>query len=643
MCGIAGFAGAGDAGDLKAMTDALAHRGPDGEGFYRDPVARVFLGMRRLAVIDIATGQQPMSDAEGDVWVVFNGEIYNHRDLRRELEARGHRFRTRHSDTEVLVHGYKEWGERLPARLNGMFAFAVYDRRLRILLLARDRFGEKPLYWRQTGAGFAFASELPALARHTAHPALELDPLSVRKFFAYALFPAPASPYRGVEKLPAGGTLTVDIASGRIRRDSYWTFRLDPVPWPVGRAQEAAWIEELRHLLAQAVQRRLESDVPLGIFLSGGIDSSAVLALAAQARPAGPIDSFTIGFAEPSFDESRFAEAVAAAVGNRHQCEVCDLETARGLLPGLLGRLGEPIGDSSILPTYLLCRFARRHVTVALSGDGGDELFAGYDPFRALRMAAWYRRLVPRRVHPALRWVAGLLPRSDANLSLDFKLRRTLRGLAHPPALWSPVWIGAFGPDELAELARGPVDPEEVYAEAIQAWEENPELGLVDRTLTFFTRFYLQDGILTKTDRASSLVSLEARAPLLDNDLVEFARRLPHEMKFRNGQTKYILKSALRGVVPDLAIDRRKKGFGMPLSRWLRELPRPPVESGLPLDTARLATKWDEHRVGRADHRHGLWCWLSLHHAHAATVPAMRERPPRSGQAAATAAMGAAP
>jgi asparagine synthase (glutamine-hydrolysing) len=616
MCGIAGFAGVGDATDLRAMTDALAHRGPDGEGFFTDEPARVFLGMRRLAVIDIATGEQPMADEEGTVWVVFNGEIYNHRDLRADLEAKGHRFRTDHSDTEVLVHGYKQWGRDLPRHLNGMFAFAVYDRRRQRLFLARDRFGEKPLFWRQTAEGFAFASELPALARHAGYPPLELDPVGLRKFFAYALFPGSSSPYRGIHKLPAGHSLSLDLASRQPQCEPYWIFRLEPSTAPITPAREAAWIEELRHLLSQAVQRRLESDVPLGLFLSGGIDSSAVLAFAARHRPAHLIDSFAIGFNEPTFDEAPYAEAVATALGCRHRSEICDLEAARHHLPQLLADLGEPIGDSSILPTYLLCGFARRHVTVALSGDGGDELFAGYDPFKALAAARRYQQLVPRRLHPAIRWLVGLLPFGTGNLSLDFKLRRALRGAGHRPALWSPLWMGALDIAEIAELFRSPVDPDELFAEAIAAWEENPGLGMVDRTLTFYTRFYLSDGILTKTDRASSLVSLEARAPFLDNELVEFVRRLPHEMKFRRGRTKYILRRALRGIVPDVAIDRPKKGFGIPLSRWLRKLPQPPLDQRLPLDHAWLADKWQAHGSGREDVRHGLWCWLSLQQAH---------------------------
>jgi asparagine synthase (glutamine-hydrolysing) len=620
MCGIAGFVGVGSAADLKAMTDALAHRGPDGEGFFHDEAARVFLGMRRLAVIDIATGVQPMSDAEGTVCVIYNGEIYNHRELRAELQAKGHRFRTHHSDTEVLVHGYKAWGSDLPRRLNGMFAFAIYDRRQQRLFLARDRFGEKPLFWRQGSNGFAFASELPALARHAGLPPLDLDPVGLRKFFAYALFPGSSSPYRGVEKLPAGHSLTLDLASRRVQRERYWIFRLEPATGPVTAARERAWVEELRHLLSQAVQRRLESDVPLGLFLSGGMDSSALLAFAARHRAAAEIETFTIGFNEPTFDEAPYAASVASAIGSRHRAEICDLDSAQRHLPQLLGDLGEPVGDSSVLPTYLLSRFSRRHVTVALSGDGGDELFAGYDPFKALALARRYQSLMPRSLHPAMRWLVGLLPLGDGNLSWDFKLRRALRGLEQRPALWLPLWMGALDPREIAELFGVAVDPEELFAEAIAAWDENPELGLVDRTLTFFTRIYLPEGILTKTDRSSSLVSLEARAPFLDNDLVDLARRLPHQMKFRDGRTKYILRRALRGIVPDATIDRPKKGFGIPLSRWLRELPQPLPDPRLPLDRGWLQRKWAAHAGGREDVRHGLWCWLSLQQAHDAVT-----------------------
>jgi len=610
MCGICGFAGGGSLDDLKAMTTALAHRGPDASGYWVDSERRLFLGHRRLSIIDIEGGAQPMSDAAGGIVVVFNGEIYNHNELRRELQGRGRRFLTDHSDTEVLVHGFAEWGEDLPKHLNGMFAFAAYDRQRGVLFLARDRFGEKPLYYATEPGGFIFASELNALRLF---PGLEgeVDRAALRKLFAYGFLPAPLTIYRNLRKIPAGGSLTYELAGRRLVERSYWRFAVEPQE-PVRSDAELA--EELRELLSESVRRRLMSDVPLGIFLSGGIDSSAVLAMAARHREPAGLDSFAIGFREPSYDESRFAQVVAEHVGSRHHCEVLSLEGARSLMPGILGRLDEPIADPSIVPTWLLSRFARRTVTVALSGDGGDELFAGYDPFAALAPAAWYRALVPGPLHRGLKRLVEFLPRSSANMSLDFKLRRTLRGLSYPPEYWNPAWLGPLEPAEISDLMHERVAAEDLYSEAIAAWRGAASADPVDRTLEFYTRFYLQDDILAKVDRASMMHSLEVRAPFLDNDLVEFARRLPSRYKMRSGQRKFLLKEALRPSLPAGIIDRSKKGFGIPLSDWMKHL-RPPCGRRIPfIAQDAWEQRWAAHRSGKADYRQLLWCGHVLQH-----------------------------
>ena len=611
MCGIAGFVGSGDEIDLNAMSDALIHRGPDGSGTHVDAQDRVFLAHRRLAIIDLAGGDQPMWNEDGQVGIVFNGEIYNHLDLRKELVAKGHVFRSDHSDTEVLVHGYEQWGAALPLRLNGMFAFAIYDRPRRRLFFSRDRFGKKPLYYTLTGDTFAFASELHALLKHP-QVSRDIDPDSLRKYFAYGFIPAPRALYRNVAKLPGGHSMTFDIASRKLAIEEYWRFRIEPRE-PVHPNPEAAWGEELRGLLSQAVKRRLVSDVPLGIFLSGGIDSSAVLAFATKHAPPNEIKTFSIGFREASFDESAYAMQAATAFGSDHRHEVLDLDTATDLIPSVLSKLDEPMGDSSILPTYLLSRFTRSRVTVALGGDGGDELFAGYDPFRALRLAQRYRRMVPSGLHRKFRRLADLAPVSERNMSLDFKIKRTLRGLSYPESQWNPVWLGALEPSELKDLFNEPVRHEEVLSEAISAWDQSTADNVVDKTLEFYSRFYLQDDILTKVDRASMMVSLEVRAPFLDNDVVEFARRIPHRYKYRKGQTKYLLKKALEGVVPSEIIYRKKKGFGVPLTRWLKNWNEPDNALRLPKpDMDWVRSKWHEHKKGKADHRLFLWCWIVL-------------------------------
>jgi asparagine synthase (glutamine-hydrolysing) len=613
MCGIAGFAGSGQSATvtaaLTAMTGRLAHRGPDGEGVFIDPRWEVALGHRRLVVIDPSGGRQPMEDQEGHIVVVFNGEIYNHHELRQDLQARGYRFRSDHSDTEVLVHGFKEWGEDLPLRLNGMFAFAILDRRDGRLFLARDRFGEKPLYYVHRPGLFAFASEISALL---CHPEIRAEPdrAAARKFMAYGFVPAPRTLYAGVHKLPHGHAFLLDLASGGGRVRPYYRFRIETDPPP---GNEDQWAEELEARLAKAVKLRLESDVPLGILLSGGLDSSAILSFAGDCRPASGIDTFCMGFREASFDESAYARTMAAHVGSRHHEDLCDLDRARRFVEELGRILDDPINDPSIIPTSLVFEFVRRHVTVALSGDGGDELFAGYDPFAVLDRAHRYHRLVPRPVHRAIEILAGCLPISERNMAFDFKLRRGLRGLSHRPALWSPVWLGPLGPDEVAGLAREPVDPEDLYSEAIALWDGSPHLGMGDRVLEFYTNFYLAEDILVKTDRASMRVSLESRAPFLDVELTDFVRRLPYSAKFRNGRGKHLLRRALSRRLPAAILERPKKGFGIPLVKWLKEFDRLPVPAvpGL-LDEHGFARMWDEHRAGRRDHRSGLWSWIVL-------------------------------
>lgn len=611
MCGIAGFVGAGSIEDLHRMCGRLAHRGPDAEGYWQDARRGIYLGHRRLAVIDIADGVQPMWDRQKRVGVVFNGEIYNHLSLRRELEAAGHRFATDHSDTEVLVAGYRQWGTKLVDRLNGMWAFAILDRERNRLFLSRDRFGKKPIYYAARSDLFAFASELTALVQHAAIPRA-VSTLSLKKYYAYGYIPAPRSLYRGVWKLPAGHNLLVDVPSLKVRCRAYWRFCLEPFS-RIPRRPEQAWGEQIRTLLRQAVRRRLPADVPLGVFLSGGIDSSAITAFAAAESAGTPLKSFSIGFRESSFDESDFARRAAALLGTDHQGRTFSIHRALALLPEITARLDEPMGDASLLPTAMLCKETRKQVTVALSGDGGDELFAGYDPFRALAPARWYRRMVPRPVHRAVRLMMERLPVSHRNLSLDFKIKQTLRGLSYPPRLWNPVWMGPLEPPQLSLFFNEPADIEEIYSEAIEAWDACPGAGLVDRTLTFFTRLYLQEDILTKTDRASMMFSLEVRSPFLDRDLVDFVRRIPSGYKFRKGRTKSLLKSALSPVIPGWIRLRAKKGFGAPIGQWFRQgtLREPPVSGPENPGWQYFQKRMVEHRAGKRDHRLFLWShWL---------------------------------
>ena len=606
MCGIAGFSGTGTREDLRRMNAAQVSRGPDAEGVYHDPKEAVFLGHQRLSILDIAGGTQPMWTAEGALGIVFNGEIYNHAELRGELRALGAVFVTDHSDTEVLLHAYRCWGDAFVERLNGMWAFVIYDRTRRRLFASRDRFGKKPFYYTSTPALFAFASELTALAEH---PLVSRMPsrTALKKYFAYGYIPAPHAYLEGVFKLPGGCSLEYDLERRVLKTWRYWQFRLEPCA-SLAADPQAAWGEQLRELLATAVRRRLVADVPIGTFLSGGIDSSAVSLLAARELGVGRLRTFSIGFDDASFDESAYAQRVAGLIGSVHHHRVFSEAAARAAVPAVVARLDEPMGDSSLLPMWFLCKHARQEVTVALGGDGADELFAGYDPFIALRWAELYQRCVPRPVHRAIALLAGRLPVSHANMSLDFRIKRTLRGLDQRPALWCPVWMAPLAPDEVADLMHEPVDAEGLYSEAIEAWEQCDPPDLASHVLEFYTRFYLQDDILTKVDRASLAHSLEVRAPFLDIDLVDFVRKLPVEWKLRGGRTKALLKAALAPLLPRDILHRPKKGFGVPIGGWFRSgaLPMP---QRLPdgLDVRVLQHKAEAHQAGKADERAFLW------------------------------------
>jgi asparagine synthase (glutamine-hydrolysing) len=626
MCGFAGLidptGAAVDQRLLEAMTAVLARRGPDAQGFWSRP--GVGLGHRRLRVIDLSpAADQPMGNQTGDVQVVFNGEIYNFADLRAELMGRGHTFRSR-SDTEVLVHGYERWGDQVVERIDGMFAFALWDARQRRLLAARDRMGKKPFYFAQIarpgGAPplFAFASELkallpvPGLDRHVSPPALA-------RYLGFEYVPPPRTIVAGAHKLDAGERLVLEVgrdpfAPPAIAR--YWDlpFPAEHAPW---RPEQAA--EELRALLRRAVERRLVADVPLGAFLSGGLDSSTVVALMAELAGADRIKTFSIGFADPRFDETEHARRVAVHLGTEHREERLAPHTMIDVLPEVADFLDEPLGDASLIPAYLLCRFARTEVTVALSGDGGDELFEGYPTFAADRLGDLYFGAMPGRLRALAERAARWLPAQDGYFSPDFKLRQFLRGGETPGPLRHQRWLASFLPEELDGLLLPDVrraaggDPlAEVAARAAVTSARDPR----DRLMDFYARFYLPGDVNTKVDRASGAVGLEVRSPLLDTDVVTFACQLPPSLRRRGLVSKYVLKKAMRGRLPDAVLARKKQGFAVPVARWLREEVASALQDELSADKLRregffdpavVGRLVDEHMSGRRDWRKPLW------------------------------------
>jgi asparagine synthase (glutamine-hydrolysing) len=619
VCGLSGFVSLdhrpADAAVVRRMTATLRHRGPDDEGYYVDgPVA---LGHRRLNIIDLATGHQPIANETGTVHAMLNGEIYNYRQLATALQARGHRFTTS-SDTEVIVHAWEEYGEDCLAHFNGMFALVVWDAERRTLFAARDRMGEKPFYYAERPGAFVFGSELRALL---AHPDVgrDLDLGGLSRYLTNGYVPDPHTILEGVFKLPAGHSLTV--AGGKTRLVRYWDLPFDAGD-DTPRSPDA-WAEALWEALCASVRHRLVSDVPLGVFLSGGIDSSAVTAAAVAVEPGRRFETFSIGFEEPSYSEERFARAVAERLGTSHHQFTFTAGDATALLARLGSLLDEPLADPAFLPTLDLARHTRGSVTVALGGDGGDELLCGYPtalalgPVRAMnRLPAGARRGVSRLI--------DALPASSAYGSPSFLLKQFVRGAVHPPDIATQIMMGGLTPSEqravVTPLVReaASFDP---YADVAEAMEGAPRGDAVRRLIYHHSKLYLAGQTLVKVDRATMAHGLEARAPFLDPDLVALTCAMPSSLKRRGFTTKYILKRAMRGRLPDAILHRRKQGFGVPLAQWFRGPLRAILEDTLAperlgrvglLEPEGVAALLREHMSGRHDHRKVLWTLLAF-------------------------------
>ena len=560
MCGIAGimsFAGQPVSLDeLREMCAAISHRGPDDEGLYLGRDKSVGLGMRRLSIIDLQTGRQPVHNEDGTVWVVFNGEIYNFRDLRRTLEQRGHVFSTA-TDTEVIVHLYEDFGPRCVEHLRGMFAFALWDVRSRTLLLARDRLGIKPLYYAETGGRLLFASELKAILQA---PQVErsLNWRAVSHLFTCLTTPPAESIIEGVHKLEPAHIL---IASpGKIPRiERYWEVRFEP---DYSRSEEE-YAEELRERLEESVTLHLESDVPLGAFLSGGIDSSSVVATMARLVP-GPVKTFSIGFPDQDFNELDHARLVAKGFGTEHHELILEPNVV-DTLEELAWYLDEPFGDPSAIPTFMVSKLAADHVTVVLSGDGGDELFAGYDKYLVEGRERRFR-FVPAGIKRQLCLLSRLMPEGmrGRNLLRRFSLPEVERYLDAITLFRLEAKQRLFRKEAFERLFD--YEPFRLEAEELKHGDGH----WLTRLQALDLKRYLPLDILTKVDRMSMAHSIEARVPLLDHKLVEFAATIPPELRLRNGTTKYIFKQAMRGILPDEIIDRPKHGFAVPLGRWFR-------------------------------------------------------------------------
>ncbi len=627
MCGIAGIVSINNVpieeAVLRAMTDSLAHRGPDDGGTRiipgpSDSGISAGLGHRRLSIIDLSPlGHQPMTNEDKTIWISFNGEIYNYKELRIDLINKGHQFRSE-TDTEVIIHGYEEYRERLCDKLNGMFAFAVWDAARGRLVLARDRFGKKPLYYWRFDDGMAFGSELKALLRHPRfHPQLDLRSLS--RYLAFEYVPAPHTIFKGVYKLPPASYLCYDGGSLQIER--FWDIAFTENP---SKEKDQIAIERtLIDLLKQSIERRLMSDVPLGAFLSGGVDSSAVVALMSEVIDPHLIKTFSIGFEDKSFDESSYARLVADHFKTDHHERMFRSTDMFNILPKVWDFLDEPFADASILPTYMLSKYTRETVTVALGGDGGDELFAGYDTFLAQRLARLYL-IVPKQLTDSIVVpLVSRIPVSGKNMSFDFRMKQFFKGLSEQLSVRNQMWLGAFPPEQQIGL----FNPETadrlrdfyVYDDIQKAVRSCRFRDWVDEMNFIYERFYMGEDILTKIDRASMAVSLEVRTPFLDLAFSQFANNLPSRYKLNFLTRKFILKKALIGKLPKEILYRKKKGFGIPLTNWLRHDLRPMLEDifsdtrikqdGL-FNSSHVHGLMHEHFEGRKDNRKQLWTLL---------------------------------
>lgn len=622
MCGLAGIIGPAGTDPERArivreMTATMVHRGPDGEGYAsRDGCD---LGFRRLAIVDLDACAPPFSSEDRSIWTVCNGEIYNGAELRADLETRGHRFDTR-VDTEVLPHLYEEHGADLVERLDGMFAFAIWDEPRRTLMLGRDRAGEKPLFYRIDGDEVIFASELRAMLAHPRVPRA-LDPVALRRYLLHDYFPAPLSPIRGVKKLEAGHVLVVREGRAVLRR--YWDLAEHFGAGDSSR-RAADLAEELDHRIGVAVERRRRSDVPVGVFLSGGVDSSTVLAhMSAQAGAGVPV--FALGHDEVAFDEARFASRTAEFFKADYHELILGRDDLDEGLRCIGAGLDEPLGDASTIPTHLLSRYARQSVKVILSGEGADELFGGYPTYIGSRYADRFRRL-PQALRRGLAALArAAVPVSMGNVGLDYLLSRFLSGVEMDRIERHHTWFGSLLPSRHAEvLAPGilkALEGDDPFASARTrlAGRSLPD-GLSELLYTDFT-MYLQDDLLTKVDRATMLASLEARGPFLDHELTEFVAGLPSSQKVRGTTGKVILRRAVRRRLPAEILGRRKRGFNIPFSRWLLEGLGQRLKQRFSAERVRargllsptgVARLLEEHLTRQADHRKPLFTLLAL-------------------------------
>lgn len=610
MCGIAGFYNVREQDPervLGRMLGSIRHRGPDEKGVYLD--GGVALGIRRLSIVDLLTGQQPISNEDGSVKAVCNGEIYNYRELSNELLRAGHRFSTR-SDVESIVHAYEEYGTRCLDRLRGMFSFCLYDRNRQLLFCGRDRLGKKPFHYFEAGGRFAFASEIRALLE-TPFFTKEIDGRSLAKYLVHGFVPAPQSIFKGVRKLLPGHYLLYDLRSRECKTERYWDFDFSE---KTEAGQGNAGIEEA---LLEAVKSRLVSEVPMGAFLSGGIDSGLVVAMMARFLPPREIKTFSIGFEEKAFDESVHAGTVAQRYGTDHHLKVFKGSECMAVVDEALGSIDEPISDPSLIPTYLLSRFAKDHIKVALSGDGGDEIFGGYPKYCVHRYMRFYDAIPGFLRKNIANRFAAMIPLRPENYIFNNKVSRFIECSGYSSEHKNQLWTGNFMVDELEGITG--LSPGDGCMEEVDFWASSfSGNDLIDKMMYLDAKLMLADMYLVKVDRASMMNSLEVRSPFLDQEVVSLASKMPSTDKVRGLVTKRALRQVALKYLPKDLVYRKKKGFGLPVSRWLREGLLKQVDellAGSHIVNRKNALKLlHDHRSGAADNAGRIWNLYVLLH-----------------------------
>ena len=611
MCGIIGSINLDlSKEEKKASLNLMSHRGPDDKNFYeyKNDKYSLFFGHNRLEILDISNGKQPMISADNQFVVVFNGEIYNFNELRKELESVGHKFKTAHSDTEVLIHGYKEWGENLPLHLNGMWAFAIFDKRRNRLFLSRDRYGEKPLFYYVKNNVLIFASELSGVTNIKKNK-FELNKLNLKKYCAYGYFPFNLTPYNNIFKLQGGHNILFNLDTMTYNLKKYWEYLIEPDY----SKTENEWSEIIANLLEESVKKRLVADVPVGVFLSGGLDSS-IISLLAQNNSNSKINTFSINFSEKTFDESKYSNYFSKKIGSNHHHQVVGSDNIEDICAELFSKIDEPLSDSSLISYYLLTKFAQKKIKVALGGDAADELFAGYDTFKAINYANIMKILKIDKINPFLRFLTSKMPTKYGNMNLKFKFNRFLRFKGGNLGTSHPSWLSPLDSSEISELFNEKTNDTEIFSEAIELWEKNKSNNNLDKSLEFYCKLFLQDQILVKTDRLSMMHGLEVRSPFLDYNLTNEIRKIPSKFKLNNNISKYILKRTYEKKLGKNFTYRKKMGFTAPISKWLLDESKNfSIKSKyLSNKTKLFDNKLKEHRSFNNENRVLIWNIMNL-------------------------------